>query len=277
MPVSQPAPTPVPAASGNVVGVSVMAGGVPLVGSVVQFYAAGSTGNGSAAVPLLAAPVLSNSNGNASFAANGFTCPTANTMTYLTATGGTVGTAKAGTTGVVFATAIGACGSVITGSAFVVNEVTTVAAAYALQAFYAYGSFGATASNLSGLTNAFATAATLANPVTGMSTGTALPANGLSPYLRVNTLANALNACVLNASACSALYGAAPTGTPASTLEAIYDLAQHPATNVSGIYAAAQLSKAYGAGMTAAPQDWSMFITFWGGGMSNPTGVCDRS
>ena len=249
-----------------------MAGGAPLVGSVVQLYAAGSTGNGSAGVPLLAAPVASDSNGNASFPAT-FTCPTGNSLTYLKATGGTIGTTKTGNANTVLVTAAGACNTVKAGSVLVVNEVTTVAAAYALQAFYAYGSFGSTATNLVGLTNAFATASTLANPATGSSTGTALPANGASPYLRINTLANALNACVTDSSACGAIYASAPSGTPASTLEAMYDVAQHPAQNVAAIYTASHLSKAFGAGLDAQPQDWTVFINFTGGGMSNPSGV----
>ena len=270
-PAPVPTPTPLPPAAGPAFTVSVMAGGVPLVGSLVQFYSAGSAGNGSAGTSLMTAPTTTNAAGTATIS-SGFTCPTGNAMTYLTATGGTLG-GKTGNANIVFVTAVGACGTVQTGSDFVVNEVTTVAAVYALQAFYAYGSFGATATNLSGLTNAFQTASTLANPATGMSTGTALPSNGVSPALRVNALANALNACVVNASACGALYATAPSGTPANTLEAIYDLAQHPATNVSAIYAESKLSLAYGTGLDNAPQDWTLFITFSGGGLSNPSGL----
>ena len=271
-PAIGPTPTPVPSSVGAVVQVSVRAGSTPLIGSAVQFYAAGTTGNGSAGVPLLAAPVLTDANGNAAFLTT-FTCPTANALTYLVATGGTVGTSKTGNANITLVTAVGACGTVNVGSTFVVNEATTVAAAYALQAFYAYGSFGATASNLSGLTNAFATSATLANPATGMTTGTALPANGYSPALRMNSLANALNACVVNASACGGLYATAPAGVPANTLVAMYDLAQHPATSVAAVYAESLLSTAYGAGLATAPQDWTMFVTYMGGGLSNPSGV----
>ena len=271
-PVVGPTPTPVPPATGPVVSVSVMAGGAPLVGSVVQFYVAGSTGNGSAGVPLLTAPVASNAAGSAAFLPT-FTCPTLNAMTYLVATGGTVGTTNTGNANIKLVTAVGACGTVKAGSNYVINEATTVAAVYALQAFYAYGSFGATATNLTGLTNAFATAATLANPATGMTTGTALPANGYSPAPRINSLANALNACVVNASACAGLYATAPAGTPANTLEAVYDLAQHPGTNVAGVYAESLLSTAFGAGLDAAPQDWTVFLTFMGGGLSNPSGI----
>ncbi len=253
-----------------------MAGGVPLVGSLVQFYTVGTSGNGSAATAVISGAYATNAAGSALLPAN-FACSSRGALTYLTATGGTVGTSKTSNPNIMLATAVGVCGTVQTGSVFTVNELTTVAAVYALQAFYAYESFGATASNATGIANAFATASTLVNPVTGSSLGTGLPYNGFSPASRVNTLANVLNACIVNVSACGGLYAEAPSGTPANTLEAVYNLAQHPTKNVAAIYAESQLSTAYGGGLApalqSAPADWTLFVTYSGGGLSNPSGL----
>ena len=252
-----------------------MAGATPVAGASVQFYAAGTTGNGSAATALLSSAVTTNASGVAAVPAN-YTCPSSTGMTYLKASGGTSGGSTSGAGNLVLMTAVGACSTVTATSSFTVNEVTTVAAVYALQAFYSSGasaSIGASSTNLLGLTNAFATSATLANAATGSSSGTTLPANGLSSSSRLNALANALNACVVSASACSALYANAPSGSPATTLDAVYYLARNPGQNVPAIYKQSLLSMAYQSDLSSAPLDWTLFITYTGGGLSNPSGI----
>lgn len=269
-PITPGGPTPY---NGPTFTVKVMAGALPLVGSSVQFYSAGTTGNGSAGTALLSAAVLTDVTGVAAIPAN-YTCPSATGMTYLKASGGGFG--ASGTVqnaNTVLMTAVGACSSVVAGSSFVVNEATTVGAVYSLQAFYAGGSIGASETNLTGLTNAFQTAGTLANATTGGTSGTALPANAVSPVARVNALADMLNACLVKASSCTALYGQAPSGSAANTLDAVYDLARYPGKNVAGIFAQSQLSTAYGASLPMAPTDWTLFVTYSGGGLSNPSSL----
>ena len=265
--------TPVPPVpyTGPTFTVKVLAGTTPLAGSAVQFYFAGTTGSGSAATALLTAAVQTDANGNAAVPAN-YTCPSSTGMVYLKATGGTASSTSINANTVLVG-AVGACSTVAAGATYVVDEATTVAAAYALEGFYAGGSIGASATNLAGITNAFATAATLADPVAGTSPGASLPANAASPALRIDALANALNACVLQAAACTALYAEAPTGTPPNTFEAMYDLARYPAKNVGAIYAQSLLSSAYGSGLAARPLDWSVFLTLSGGGLSYPSGL----
>src|SRR5580704_5101819 len=58
----------------------------PISGSMIQLYAAGTTGDGSASTPLISSPTLTNSNGQ--FNAGSYTCPSSSTQVYLTATGG---------------------------------------------------------------------------------------------------------------------------------------------------------------------------------------------
>jgi streptogramin lyase len=254
--------------------VTVQAGTKPIVGAAVQFYTAGRAGNGSAPASLVAGTFLTDSNGIVTVPA-GFTCP-GNSASYVVARGGQVAGTLAANGNIVLMSALGPCTSIASGASFVVNEATTVAAAEALAQFYAVGAqVGASGSNLTGLLNAFATAATLADPATGASPGSTLPSNAVSPAPRVNSLANLLNACVVSAAACPALYAATPQGSTlaANTLDAAYFLARNPTSNVAALYTLSTADSAYKPALAAAPKDWSLFITYSGGGLSSPSGI----
>ena len=268
---------PGPGQAGNYTGpaftVTVKAGTAPLVGAEVQLYAAGTTGNGAGATSLLTQAAVTGTNGVATIA-TGYTCPLSSSMVYLISMGGAIGTGSANSN-IWLMTAIGSCGSLTSGASLVVDEATTVAAAYALAPFYvSYGYVGSSATNTVGLANAFATAASMGDPVTGTSPGSTLPSNAVSPAARVNSLANLLNTCVVSASACSGLYADTSTnGVPVDTLDAMVSLAQNPTANVAALYTLATTGKAYSPVLAAQPTDWSMFINFSGGGMSLPTGM----
>ncbi len=270
-----PSPSPV---SGGYAGSSfsalVMAGSQAVTGSTLQLYAAGTTGNGSVPVSLLTTAMISGPAGAVSIPA-GYGCPTSASLLYLVSRGGTAGGTGSSNANIVLMAALGPCGGVSTGQKAVVNEVTTVAAAYALSPFYANGGqVGATSTNLPGLTNAFKTAATLAEPTSGTSPGSTLPGNVASPAARVNSLANLVNACVVSASSCNALYSATARGSvPSNTLDAIVSLARNPTNNVAALYAQSTSSKAYSPVLAAVPTDWTMFLTVSGGGMNSPSGM----
>jgi hypothetical protein len=66
---------------------SVHGGQQPVSGATLQLYAVGTTGDGSAATPLLTQAVTSDANGNFDIT-GGYTCPSASTLVYITATGG---------------------------------------------------------------------------------------------------------------------------------------------------------------------------------------------
>lgn len=257
--------------------VQVLAGTNPIMGASLQLYATGVAGNGSNATPLLPVAMATDANGMATLAS--FNCPSSTQLLYVVALGGAVKGVSTGNSNISLMTAVGPCGSVVAGTKQIVNEATTVAAAYALQAFYGRsgvsGMIGATATNTTGLTNAFATAATLANTSTGTSPGATLPANASSPAALVNSIANALNACVTNGATCSSLYAATPanSGQPFNTLDAAFDLAQNPAGNVPALYAVSMLSTAFSPALTAAPTDWTMFVNYGGGGLNSPSGI----
>jgi streptogramin lyase len=257
---------------------AVAAGSTPVSGAVVTLYAVGTTGSGSAATSLVSSSLSTDATGTVSIPAT-YNCPSSTALVYLLASGGTVGSASANPN-LVLTTPVGACGSIASGSKFTLNEATTVAAGIALQQFYTPGTkpganFGASATNTTGLTNAFATAATLADPGTGAIPGSTLPANAIAPVALIDSLANALNACAVNAAKCATLYSAVAVGgkQPTNTLDAIYNLTLAPAGNVAGVYQATRASAAYAPLLSAAPTDWTVFLSYSGGGLNNPSGI----
>jgi hypothetical protein len=275
-PTPTPAPTPVPTSgyAGAGFSASVAAGTQPVTGASVDLYAAGTTGNGSAAT-LLTAGLATDATGSVTIAAS-YYCPTSASELYLVSRGGKVGSAASANASLVLMAGVGACGQVASGQKVVVNEATTVAGMAALAPFYAAGGMvGASATNTTGIANAFATASELVNPVTGTAPGTTLPSTVTAPAARMNSLANAVNACAVGATACSALFAAATTasGAPSNTLDALYNIVRQPANGVAGTYAVAQGSSVYGPALTAAPTDWTLFLTVSGGGMNGPSGL----
>ena len=257
--------------SGPTFSVKVKAGSSAIVSSSVQLYETGTTGNGSAPSALLTAALTSDSTGSMPVPA-GYECLTAGTNVYLVARGGEVAGA-ANNAGIVLLGALGPCQNLTSGAAFVVNEVTTVAGSYALAQFLsAGGAVGATSTNTVGLTNAFATAASLANPATGTAPGATFPANGTAPAARINSLANLLNTCTTSSAACSNLFAAAP-GSPSNTLDAVTNIVHAPGTNVAAIFTQSKAGSAFSPALTSAPADWTLFLAFSGGGMNGPSGL----
>jgi len=253
----------------------VLAGGKPIAGATVSLYAAGTTGNGSAATSLVSSTIATDSAGTATIPAS-YDCPASTSLLYLVSRGGTVSGASSASPDAVLITAIGPCSSLTGSSKVMIDEATTVASIEALAQFYSSADgIGTSSTNLTGLTNAFATAATLADPATGATPGSTMPANAVAPSTRINTLANLLNACVVSAPACAAFFTAvgSPSSVPSNTLDAVYDLVRSPASNVATLYTLSKASSAYTPALTAAPTDWTLFIIYSGGGLNNPSGL----
>ncbi len=253
---------------------SVQAGSQAVAGAGVQLYAAGTTGNGSAAKSL-STGLTTDSAGTVSFPA-GYVCPAAGSQLYILSKGGTVGAGSSANANLVMMSAVGTCSAVVSGSKIAVNEATTVAGAVALAPFYAAGGMvGGSATNTTGIANAFATAAELVNPATGGAPGLTMPTNAVAPTTRVNALANLVNACAVSASACGGVFASATVGgtAPTNTLDAVYNIVAHPASNVASVYASSKKSMVYAPTPTAAPSDWTFFLTLSGGGMNGPSGI----
>jgi streptogramin lyase len=272
-PVSCPVLTPVsgPAFSGKT-----LAGSQQLSGASVQLYAAGNTGNGSAATALLAAPLSTNASGSFSVP-TGYTCPSAQTPLYLLSKGGQFGSGPTNPS-IWMMTALGPCGSIGASSTFILNEATTAASVWALASFMSTGgNVGATCTNTIGLDNAFTTASDLVNSLTGSSPGAGLPATLAVSTKKLNTLANALASCTASSSGsgCSALFTAAASGstTPANTLDAALNIAHAPGSNVTAIYTVASGNSTFSPALSVAPPDWTLHSTISGGGMASPASV----
>jgi streptogramin lyase len=258
-----------------------MVGIQPLIGASVQVYAAGTSGNGSSGAALLSSPLTTDANG-AFVVPSGYFCPSAASQFYVVARGGKPGAAAASAnSAIALITVMGTCLQSFTESQIVVNEATTVAAAYALSQFLsAGGNLGASATNTVGLANAVATAQALVDITAGSSPGPSFAANGSSPAPRIDSLANLLNSCTASTasgSACNALFSATtPAGnaiSPSNTLDAALDLARNPAANVANLYALSIASSAFTPVLAAAPADWTLFINYTGGGMDAPSGL----
>jgi len=248
--------------------------------------------------------VTSDANGN--FSLNGdYTC-TAGTQIYLYALGGqpTTGITNAAA-GLI--SALGQCPSTKTMAATtpfaLINEVSTVAAAYALAGYATdalHISSSGSALATTGIANAFTNAANLFD-ISAAHGPTALaktPAgNGTVPQTTLDALANSLAACVNSTGSASTqcttlfkeatsdgVFCASPpcTGQPTDTATAAINIAHYPSartttssnTTVSDIFGlAAGIGTPYLPTLSAAPNDFSIGINFAVASLSEPYGI----
>ena len=257
----------------------VMAGLQPVSSATVQLYAAGSSGYGSAGTALLSSAITSNSAGVFAVPA-GYTCPNSSSQVYLITKGGNPGlSGTVNNSSLKLMTAMGSCGSIISGATVVVNEVTTVASVAALAAFYSSGgNVGTSGTNAVGLANAFGTASQLANMMMGASPGASLPTGLSIPSAKINTLADILNTCTATSGGapCTSLLTAATVSggaAPTDTLDAVYNILRNPTSNVSALDALLPTSPPFTPAAASAVPDWTLAVTWSGGGMNLPTAM----
>ncbi len=136
-----------------------------------------------------------------------------------------------------------------------INEMTTVATAYALNAFLQ-------GSAIAGPPQSLSVAAGMANNLVDAATGTPSAVMQRSPnadetnaWRSLGTLANLLAACVRDApNACAALFALSPSwqgGRPTTTLQSIQNIARDPGGNVTALFALAETVKAFAPALTA--------------------------
>ncbi len=283
----------------------------PIVGARIFLLAAGTSGYGSASTSLLtsqtgglyptARDTVSTSptygdyyittDANGSFDLTGaYTC-TAGTQVYLYSVGGNPGSGVNSAAGLLAVLAQCPASGTLAGSVpyLYVNELSTVATAYALAGFATdalhVGSSG-TALAKTGIANALTSAGNLYSYAAKSAALATTPAgNGTAPQAKVNSLANALVACINSASAastqCSTLFtytrSAGTTGTtPTDTATAMINLAHNPyptAAGVSAIYnEPTAITSPYMPALSAAPADWTISIAYTGS-LSTPSDV----
>ena len=145
--------------------------------------------------------------------------------------------------------ALGPCGSINFSTPVHINEVTTAGSVYALAQFLSTtssGIVGASATNATGLFHAFANAANLMSVASGSALSTTPGGAGTAPQDNLNSIANALGACVQTGGAasanCTELFACAipgavfsagactgGTGSVADPLAAALSIARNPA------------------------------------------------
>lgn len=224
---------------------SIHGGQQPVSGASVQLYAVGTSGDGSAATPLLARSVLSDTNGYFYVAAT-YTCPSASTPVYITATGGSPAPGISNTQ-IALMASLGPCGSLAAYTFVNINEITTVAAVYALAPFMSsISAIGSGPSDATALASAFTYAGYFANTSTGETPGANLPANYSVPVAQINTIADLLAACINSTggvsgdtSVCGTIFALTlPPGgaTSTNTIAALLNLAKNPTLNTAALY-----------------------------------------
>jgi streptogramin lyase len=141
---------------------------------------------------------------------------------------------------------------------------------------------GTTATNIVGLTNAFATVNIIANTGTGVAGGTTVPAGATLPTAKLNTLADMLASCVNSsggtasntATACGTLFNATTVGSsvPTDTITAAMNMAQNPGLASTTLMALATPASPFQP-TVASMTDLSLVIKYTGGGLSTPKGI----
>lgn len=269
-------PAPAPQLRGHIHG-----GQQPVSGASIQLFAAGASGYGAGAVPLLSSPVFSDANGAFSLSGSR-SCPSAASQLYVVATGGNPGLAP-GTNNPSLAmmAVLGPCKllagqpSLDPGTFVNIDEITTVASVYALAGFMdpATAQIGASSTNAVGIANAFATVTNLVDISSGQARAITSAGNGTVPQSKINTLADILAPCINSTGtgpACATLFAAAtPTGgtAPSNTLQATFNIAQHPANSVAALYAQGSSFAPFQPTLTAAPNDWTLAVTYTASGV----------
>jgi sugar lactone lactonase YvrE len=258
----------------------------PIAGASIQLYAVGMTGLKSAATQLINSPVLSDQGGDFSITGD-WNCTSntpaygVNPLLYIVASGGNPGLASGtNNTAINLVAALGPCNTVNSSTDILLNEMTTVAATYALAPFMSdVAHVGASGINAPGLVNAFNNASMLVNWSTGSAPGNLLPANGTAPVAELNALGDILAACVNSTGAdgvCGALFAAAtPAGgiQPNDIVGVILNIASTPASQATNLFNMIQPTAPFAPQLALPPSDWTLSLKFTGGGLSAPAAL----
>jgi hypothetical protein len=279
---------------------TVHGGQSPIVGAQVYLLAANTTGYGNPSLSLLTSGTgrtLDSSggptngfyyvttDGSGGFSITGdYTC-TGGQQVYAYSLGGNPGLGSGANPAAGLMAALGTCpgttgttGHIFSSGLYVVmNEVSTVAAAYSFAGFATdatHVSSSGTAAAKLGIANAFINAAILETLSTGVANASPPPGvgyfggGGSVPQAMVNSLGNILAACVnssgSSSTACSGLFSNALNGStqPTDTATAAINIAHNPAANVSTLYGLSSAYAQFAPALTAQPNDFTLAIYF---------------
>ena len=250
----------------------VRGGQQPINGATIQLYSVGSGGDGSTATPLITASVTTDSSGSFNITGQ-YVCPSPASDVYIVATGGNPGLGSGATNPqIALMAALGPCGNLTPTTSLVINEVTTVAAAYALAPYMqSYGSIGSSPSDAQMMADAFTMATELANSGSGNTPGLGVPIGQVVPSQKLNALADILSTCINSSggeagdsSPCGLLFSlasAASSAAPTDTVGALLEIARNPTSNVVPIFDLNPPTDPFQPSLSAAPADWTLGIT----------------
>jgi len=259
----------------------------PISGAHIYLLAVNTTGYGQASLSLLTSGsgrsedtngnyyVTSDSSGSYSITES-YNCPNSNTQVYLYSIGGSPGQEESANTAAGLMTGLGACGALSSNETIIVNEITTVATAYALAGFAASATEVSSSSSIlaaTGVQNAFGTVANLVSLGTGDVPATTPPGNGVPPKQELYTLADILAACVnssgSSSSACTTLFANAMNGNvaPTDTATAAINIAHDPGANISALFGLVVPGAPFQPTLSSAPNDFTVAIQYSGGGL----------
>jgi len=266
-----------PATTGSLSG-TVHGGQQPVVGSRVSLYSVGITGLKSASASLLIAGrpgVQTDSNGRtyvttgaggAFQLAGGYDgCADPTLQLYAVATGGNPGLlGTVDNAAIALAVSLGPCGNLSSATSLQINELTTVAFATSFSAFASDVSHvGVPANNAYALMDAAVNAGALVSSVAGVAFSKS--GTSVTPTATINSLGNSLAACVnspaASSDACNSLFTATTSSgnsAPTDTFTATLAIANHPAANVTSIFALAAPTAPFQPSLTQKPEDWTL-------------------
>ena len=265
----------------------VYGGQQPVTGGLIQLYAVGTTGDGSAATPLIGTTVTtsdgsgaSNSNANAgnanntlpagSFTITGdYTCPSGAEV-YLVGTGGNSGVGT--NNNLALMAALGLCGNLSSTNYVFLDELTTVASIAALSNYMSsYFAIGSGSADASALQTAFSTVNEYTDTTLGIVPGPTLPSSSYASSIEIQTLGDAISACINSAggtagdgSSCGTLFAdTTPSGGPAptDTIGAALNIVNHPALNTCTIYNLVSSTPPFEPTLSGCPSSWTLPIS----------------
>jgi hypothetical protein len=268
-------------------------GQAPIKSASIKLWEVGSTGYGSTPT-LLYSTTTSAVDGTFGFPIASWTTNCTNvsganlsTPVYLTSSGGDAGSGT--NSSILLMAALGPCNSINTSTFVNIDEVTTVAAAYALGQFMnpANPAQIGYLTSQTGIQHAFTTAGNLVNIGAGTASALTPNGNGSIPQAEINTLANILAYCVNGSFSgtgnnCSTLFTDAFNAsgstlgtsftTPTNTLMAAQQIAAYPGNHVSALFGlAGGLGAPFQSALTSAPNDWTIAVQYAANGADKNT------
>lgn len=257
-------------------------GPLAVTGSRIYVLAANTAGYGAPSLSLLqkGAPGVATdaigayvtTDGNGGFQFGGAYSCVPHQLVYVLARGGHTVSSEAENPGLALISLMGTCPDAGDFSGVLpflnISEVSTVASVSALSGFMTDGahlSSAPTEKSFRGLANAFATASSIFDTSTGRALAETPQGSGIVPQAEINTLANMLVPCANSYAACPSLFLAAKdrNGVAATdTVVALLNIAKNPGANVPALFGLAG-QHAFGPSLTAAPNDWTVAITFY--------------